>query len=384
MSKEVLNRHWQQLLAREGVLNVALGDEIVKGAATGKTAIRVYVAKKKTPAELTPEQRLPEEIEGVPVDVQELAPTTWTVGKTDISQLHPEEQLHKLGAFKPAVPPKNPKMIPPMYSQLSNLTKYASPVRNQRNCGNCVGNGGVETIEAEYRVLINSPGNPIMLSVDDAFNCSGGTCAGGQDVNKFLDYCVANYICTEACQPTKNQDIPCGQGQCTTPWAGSLKLKSYTVITDLNQMKLTLDTHPLIVVMAVHQSFFNYQSGKYQSLGVGDPIVGYHCVANFGHDEVNQQWGPIENSWDVIWGEKGFFYIAFGDSEIDQQMWQIEVDLTPEPVPNPNPNPNPGPTPSPCKWGKTVASVMNLAFMQGLRKRKGRFAYMDGLVAENK
>lgn len=52
----------------------------------------------------------------------------------------------------------------------------------------------------------------------------------------------------------------------------------------------------------------------------------------------------------------------------------------PEPTPPTPPIPVPPvPTPSSCKWGKSIASAMNIIFLQNLRQRKGRFAYMNGL-----
>lgn len=56
------------LLGRPGVTGVAAGPRIVGGSPTGTWSIRVYVEHKR---DVPPEEALPAEIEGVPVDVVE-------------------------------------------------------------------------------------------------------------------------------------------------------------------------------------------------------------------------------------------------------------------------------------------------------------------------
>lgn len=77
MSQEVLDRHWQELLVKANVLNLAVATKFKNGQDTGIKAIVVYVTKKVSEAELTAEHLIPQELEGVPTDVVEFAPTTW-------------------------------------------------------------------------------------------------------------------------------------------------------------------------------------------------------------------------------------------------------------------------------------------------------------------
>lgn len=340
MSMEVLTRHWEELSKKANYLNIALGTKFKDGKDTGVPAIVIYVSKKVDKAALAAEHIIPKEIEGIVTDVVEMAPTTWKAGKTVISQLHPEEQRRLLGYNgKPAMTQNSKATSTEItFSPVSDLRKWASSVRNQGNCGSCVGNGSIGVIEGKYRVQVNNPVDPIKLSTDDAFFCSGGSCEFGSEVPTILNYLLKNSVCSEACQPSKNKDITCGTGRCTQWWVDAKKLKNWAAITDIPTMKALLDNEPLIVVMAVPQSFFNYVSGIYKRLGPQDPIVGYHCIGNFGHNELELYWGPVQNSWDG-WGEDGYFRIAFGECEIDTQMWQVEVDLNPIPAPPPPPPP---------------------------------------------
>jgi len=60
-----------ELLARPGVVGVDINEKISAGEPTGKLAIVVYVDKKKSKADLTEAEVIPDEIDGVPTDVQE-------------------------------------------------------------------------------------------------------------------------------------------------------------------------------------------------------------------------------------------------------------------------------------------------------------------------
>jgi hypothetical protein len=68
---EVKHKIASQLMANPNVTGVGVGYKIVKGKRTEEVCIRVYVRKKLPRQELRPEEVLPENIEGIPVDVIE-------------------------------------------------------------------------------------------------------------------------------------------------------------------------------------------------------------------------------------------------------------------------------------------------------------------------
>ncbi|HUM71473.1 MAG TPA: hypothetical protein PLK31_21805, partial [Chloroflexota bacterium] len=70
-AQAVLEKVQVDWLAQEGVTAVDLGFEWSHGAMTGRLAIRVHVARKKPPTELSEDELFPKEIEGIPVDVIE-------------------------------------------------------------------------------------------------------------------------------------------------------------------------------------------------------------------------------------------------------------------------------------------------------------------------
>ncbi len=60
------------LIAREGIVAVDIGEKVSGGEPTGQPSIVVYVQKKKPVSSLSKAQRIPAEIDGVPTDVVEI------------------------------------------------------------------------------------------------------------------------------------------------------------------------------------------------------------------------------------------------------------------------------------------------------------------------
>jgi hypothetical protein len=68
-----VKRHYEQaLLAHPNVVGVGIGFKTVAGAPTDTLALIVNVVQKQPPNVLTRQDVLPTELDGVPVDVQEV------------------------------------------------------------------------------------------------------------------------------------------------------------------------------------------------------------------------------------------------------------------------------------------------------------------------
>lgn len=245
--------------------------------------------------------------------------------------------------------------------------KWMGSIRDQGSCGSCTGFGTIKTWEGCIRVKENNPDLLIDLSERDLFFCSGGTCSTGNYMDAVLDYARDSGVCLEECCPYDAIDHSCGEGRCETWWIAGKKLLSWKRITDINEMKSLLSKESLVGTMMVHQSFINYKSGVYHSLGITDPILGGHCIAVVDYDDELGAW-LVANSWGTDWGESGYVWIKYGDSEIDICMYEIIPDGEVPPQPNP-------PTPSPCKVGKSIAKI--ISFFAWLFRRRGRFYYLN-------
>jgi C1A family cysteine protease len=347
MSKEVLGRHWEELKRYPNVLNVAVATKWKDGLDTGVPSITIYVSKKVSETQLVQYEIIPKEIEQVPTDVIEVAPTSWNAGTTSVSDQHPEQQLRRLGLSEKPLPKARLRTLltTKAPSGESELTKWLSEIQDQINCGSCPSFGNIGVWEGCIRIKENNPSDPIKLSEAHLFFCSGGTCDGGNTVEATLNQAMQG-VCLESCLPYKDQDQACGTGICKDWWLNAKKLAGWNAVNEPIEIKVLLDTIPLNGTMSVHQSFFNYVSGVYKNLGAQDPIVGGHDIGVVGYsDKLNAH--LIRNSWKG-WGagcivngvnRPGYCWIDYG--ELDQQMQQLLLSDDPVPAPNPPP-PTPG------------------------------------------
>jgi hypothetical protein len=245
-----------------------------------------------------------------------------------------------------------------------DLRSKCTPIRDQANCGSCTSFGTIGAWEEMLEPKID-------LSERHLFFCSGGGCNSGNYPEPVLDQAVKG-ICTEECLPYGTTgmgiDSACENGICEEWWLTGKKLASWKSITDVKEMKAVLDQGiALATTMDVYQSFMNYISGVYHNLGSTDPYLGGHMIACVGYDDIFGAW-LIRNSWGTGWGMEGYVWIKYGDSAIDQTMYQLFLS-------NEQPAPTPGPTPSPCPVGNTAARILNI--IPWLLHRKGRMYYLN-------
>lgn len=71
-AEAVRRAHLSELLAKANVVGVGVGWRERGGATTNEVALVVLVRRKVPGHQLTPEDRIPSAIEGVPVDVKEV------------------------------------------------------------------------------------------------------------------------------------------------------------------------------------------------------------------------------------------------------------------------------------------------------------------------
>ena len=201
----------------------------------------------------------------------------------------------------------------------NDIRHYCPPIKDQGHCGSCTAFGTIGIWETILRILWD---DKVDLSEADLFFCSGGTCETGNYMWRVLDRATVG-VATEECCPYEPRTKLCGEDRCKEWWKTGYKLSRWTAITDKELMKrLLYDGKPLVGVMEVHESFLHYKGGIYHSLGPTDRVVGYHCVGIVGFDDEKEAW-LIRNSWGTGWGEKGYAWIKYGDSKIDEVMYEL-------------------------------------------------------------
>lgn len=96
---EVAERRWHELRAYPNVLSVGLSKKFIGGSATDADCITVFVSKKVALSDLKEGERIPQTVEGVPVDVVVFDPD-WTMGETSASRKSPAVQKRIAGGVR--------------------------------------------------------------------------------------------------------------------------------------------------------------------------------------------------------------------------------------------------------------------------------------------
>jgi hypothetical protein len=134
---EVHERRHGTLKSIPGVLNTFRSTKVTNGRDTGVPCIGVFVTHKVEESELKPEHIIPKMLDGVPTDVIELRPKTWTAGITPLSRLSPREQIRALRTrlMHPIKPPKILKKTQTAYEKDWDEEGKCTAPEDQGGCG---------------------------------------------------------------------------------------------------------------------------------------------------------------------------------------------------------------------------------------------------------
>ena len=261
--------------------------------------------------------------------------STWTAGKTSLSDLSPEQKRRRLGFVLP-------DWYQEWWDQLEKLeapegakfdsvldwrvhqgpygTAGVSAVTDQGDCGSCWAFAGVAQLESHVKIY----GEVEMdLSEQQVVSCkTPGSGCDGAYTQLAYDLFQLHGSVSEECMPYHANDTdPCIQHQCEK-WA---KISGYTAVgNDVNSIKTALLTGPVKSSMAVEDSFQEYTSGCYNKPTF---IPTNHAVLIVGWDDGmcdgSGAW-ICKNSWGNNWGEDGFFNIGYGIARIGSYVFQID------------------------------------------------------------
>jgi len=208
-------------------------------------------------------------------------------------------------------------------------------IYNQKQCGSCWAFGAVE---AQSDRTCISLGKVVRLSPEDMTSCSRssftscGDCEEGGQPGCAWSYWVKTGVVTTDCawytagNDTSMSTPPC-PNRCYNPdidWDSDKHQgeKTYTLSGE-DKMKAEISENgPIEVAFQVYEDFFSYSSGIYSHQYGG--YEGGHAVKMIGYgEEGGVKYWTVANSWDVTWGEKGFFRIRRGNNEcgIEGQAW---------------------------------------------------------------
>jgi hypothetical protein len=206
---------------------------------------------------------------------------------------------------------------------------WMTPIRSQGGCGSCVAFGTMGAFEAMLRIDANDPNWDLDLSEQHIFSCGGGQCDYGWYISAALIYLRDYGAPSEACFPYQASDVPCSDS-CPDWESQAQKLVSWNwVAADITSIKYYLQYGPVVSAMDVYDDFYSYSGGIYQK--TSDNYVGGHCITIIGYDDVNEYW-ICKNSWGTWWGDSGWFKIAYGECDIENNVAAITVSVPKYPI----------------------------------------------------
>ncbi len=268
----------------------------------------------------------------------------WHAGPTSLLELSAAERKRRLGyipqgdelslterearSLSARAEPVQTSTTPTMVD-LRNVQgrSFVTSIKDQGRCGSCVAFGTTAAVETAARVLMNiavgDPGAGTLPNVSEAqlFYCGAGEmCDSGWYIEVALQYCQATGLVPQSCFPYSDHNQPC---KLCTGWEQQVtKLSGSHTIFSAAEMKSWLATRgPLVTGFTVYSDFDSYSGGVYHHVSGGEE--GGHAVACIGYDDGRQAW-LCKNSWGTSWGEKGYFWIAYGECGIDASMYAID------------------------------------------------------------
>ena len=200
-------------------------------------------------------------------------------------------------------------------------------IRDQKQCGSCWAFGAVEAISDRFCVFHHQNRR---FSAEDMASCGKGalgTCgnchSGGQPECAWYNY-VHHGVVTEECYPYSAGNATSYTPPCLKKCTGNPQIdydsdkrkgKKHYVIVGENEMMSEVATNgPFEAVMFVYADFYSYESGIYHHVTGG--YEGGHAIKLLGYGEENgEKYWICANSWNVNWGEKGFFRIRRGHND---------------------------------------------------------------------
>ena len=213
---------------------------------------------------------------------------------------------------------------------------WMTSVKNQGSCGSCWAFSAVGTVEAAFNIYNNNPNLDLDLSEQQLVSNDGvccdrnsppycGDCRGGCP-RCALQYIRDTGITDEACFPYMASNVTCNL-------CGDWEERKYHIldyfkvtpnITETYKQAL-IDYGPLSVAIYSGDVFYYYVEGIYEELeSINFTDLKNHAVVLVGWNDAGSYW-IIKNSYGTIWGEEGYFKIAYGDIEKYDYVYAVEL-----------------------------------------------------------
>ena len=202
----------------------------------------------------------------------------------------------------------------------NNGGNYVTSIKDQGQCGSCVGFCSCAVIESAVRIKLGNPNYAIDLSEGFLQFCGGGSC-GGWGLTSGLDYAQSTGVTDEACMPYTaggGTNMNCGASRCSD-WQNRLtKIASYSNHSTMAARKTAVAAGPVLAGLEVWSDFFAYSSGGLRQECSRNTFVApglslrlrrrvRRCAAVLDHQE---QLGH------QVRGDSGFMRMRYGQTDL--------------------------------------------------------------------
>jgi len=207
---------------------------------------------------------------------------------------------------------------------------WLTSVKNQGSCGSCWAFATLGNMESKIKIARDDSGFDIDLSEQDMVSCGvpygfydgyGGGCVGAT-LEDPLAYLNSSGVTDEACFSYTADDISCSL-KCSSSGKRIWKIDSYdyTPLTREEIKEYLVAKGPIIAGIYMAGSFVD---GIYTCSNPGDNLN--HAVVIVGYNDTGKYW-IVKNSWGSNWNGNGYFYVGYGECNIETYTMFTELEI---------------------------------------------------------
>jgi len=231
-----------------------------------------------------------------------------------------------------------------------DCTNLDTPIKDQRNCGNCWWHSTIETVESaniKVKNLSNSGTNALsqQFELDPCSSFRNGGCGGDDASNAFtwlkagggipLQSVYGPYVGGgQACQLSTT-----ATGFTINDWG---YVSSSTGIPTPDLIKAAMmQFGPISVCIAADNAFIGFSGGSvFKDTGYNQ--INHQVVVD-GWDDSKNAW-HLRNSWGTSWADAGWCWIAYGANQVGTEAMYVVAGTPIVIQPGSTPAPRPRPT----------------------------------------